>query len=164
MNLTRTIKVSEQEFYDYLENDLIATYNQCTGKTITGADIKKGLNYSKNDNHTHARIDITIQDYRRGEHYQAKLKSMADTITISYRTRPVDNHLEIDFSQRIASFENERHNKAMKMFSEAVYFGRMSDTLFDIQKKIINRREGIVETPTQPTFKDNKLFKKLANR
>lgn len=146
MKLTRILKITEKDFYDFLENDLLSNINQCKGKEISVEDIKKGLKYSKYDNNAHTRIDITILEYKRGEFYKSQIKSLLDTITISYETEVVDEGLKIIFSQHIESFEKEKHNKLMRMFSEAVYYGRMTDTLYDIQKKILNSKEGIVET------------------
>ncbi|WP_418219558.1 DUF3284 domain-containing protein [Clostridium isatidis] len=84
-------------------------------------------------------------DYKRGSLYKAEIKSIYDTIRISYETKEVDNKLKIIFNQHIESFESKKHNKFMKFFSEGVYLGRMTDTLYDIQNKIIKERESLTE-------------------
>lgn len=163
MKLTRILKVSEKEFYDYLENDLLHNIYQCTDKKLSVKDIKKGLNYTKHENDALVRIDVSILDYKRGEFFKSKIKSMADTITISYETEVVSEGLKVVFNQYLESFENSKQNKFMRLFSEAVYFGRMSDTLYDLQKKIINQREGIVE-PSIPEPIAHKQIKKLFSK
>ncbi|QAA35349.1 DUF3284 domain-containing protein [Clostridium manihotivorum] len=167
MKLTRILKINEKEFYDFLENDLLSNIYQSSGKELSVEDIKKGLRYSKYDNNAHTRIDITILEYKRGEFYKAQIKSLMDTITISYETEVVDEGLRIIFNQNIESFEKEKHNKIMRMFSEAVYYGRMTDTLYDIEKKITNLREGIVE-PVKPKPLEHQqltnLFSKKSDR
>ena len=70
---------------------------------------------------------------------------MADTITISFETELVDDGLKIVFNQHLEDFENKKQNKVLRMFSEAVYYGRMTDTLYDLQKKIIDNRSESVE-------------------
>lgn len=145
MKLTRILKVTEKEFYDFLEDSLLSDIYQWTSKELSVDNIKKGLKYSKHDQDTFTRIDISISDYKRGTSYKSEIKSMSDTITISYETEAVADGLKIVFIQTFESFEKGKHNKLMKMFSEAVYYGRMSDNLFDIQNKIIKKRKGIPE-------------------
>ncbi|MBK1812200.1 DUF3284 domain-containing protein [Clostridium sp. YIM B02505] len=163
MKLTRILKITEKDFYDFLENDLLSDINQCLGKELSVEDIKKGLKYSKYDNNAHTRIDISILEYKRGEFYKSKIKTLVDTITITYETEVVEEGLKITFNQHIESFEKEKHNKLMRMFSEAVYYGRMTDTLYDIQKKILSSKEGIVE-PVRPHPVEHKHMKKLFSK
>lgn len=160
MKITRTLQITEQEFYDYLENDVIANVADCTQRTIKVKDVKKGLRYTKQGDDVYNRVDITVLDYERGKFYKSKIKSMADTITLSYETSVVEKGLQIIFHQHIESFEKKKQRKLMRMFSEGVYYGRMSDTLYDIQKKIVNIRDGIEEKPL-PQAKEHKHLKKL---
>jgi hypothetical protein len=163
MKLTRIFKINENDFYDFLEKDLLSNIYQCTNKELSIKDIKKGLKYTKYGDDAYTRIDVSILDYERGKFYKSKIKSMADTITISFQTKIVNDGLEIIFNQHIESFENKKHNKLMRMFSEAVYYGRMTDTLYDIQKKIINNKNGIIE----PVFNEpleHKYLKKLFSK
>lgn len=145
MKLIRTLEVSETEFYDYLESDLVANIQKCEGKELDTHDIKKGLKYSILDKKSNVRTDVTILEYKRGEIYKARINSPADTITISYSTTSDEKGLHIVFHQLIDSFENSRQNKVMHLFSEGVYFGRMSDALQNIQKKIVERRVALEE-------------------
>lgn len=140
MKLTRILKITEKEFYDSLENDLLSNIYQCTGKELSVNDIKKGLKYAKQDKDALTRTDICILDYKRGAVYKSEIKSIADTITLSFETEVVKNGLKITFTQGIKSFDEKKHNKFMKMFSEAVYYGRMSDTLYGIEEKILKSR------------------------
>lgn len=145
MKLTRILKVTEKEFYDFLENDLLSNIYQCTNNKLSVKDIKKGLKYTKHAEDALTRIDISILDYKRDVFYKSEIKSMADTITISFETEVVNEGLKVIFNQYIESFEKGKHNKLMKLFSEAVYYGRMTDKLYDIQKSIISTREGALE-------------------
>ncbi|WP_234122544.1 DUF3284 domain-containing protein [Clostridium hydrogenum] len=140
MKLTRILKITEKEFYDLLENDLLSNIYQCTGKELSVNDIKKGLKYAKQDKDALTRTDISILDYERGAVYKSEIKSIADTITISFETEVVDTGLKIVFNQCFESFKSEKHNKLMRLFSEAVYYGRMTDTLYDMEKKILKNR------------------------
>ena len=141
MKLTRILKITEKEFYDFLENDLLFNIFQCTNQKLSVNDVKKGLKYTKNNDDALARIDISILDYKRGSFYKSEVKSMADTITIFFETEIVDTGLKVILNQYFESFESAKHSKFMRLFSEGVYYGRMTDTLYDIQKKIIKNRE-----------------------
>ncbi|MGG7059023.1 DUF3284 domain-containing protein [Clostridium tertium] len=145
MKLTRILKITEKEFYDFLETDLLSNIRQCTGKELSVKDIKKGLKYSKHEEDALTRIDVSILDYERGSIYKSITKSLADTITISFETEVVDDGLKIIFNQHLENFESKKQNKVLRMFSEAVYYGRMTDTLYDLQKKIIDNRVDSVE-------------------
>lgn len=144
MKLTRILKITEKEFYDFLETDLLSNIRQCTSKELSIKDIKKGLKYSKHEEDVLTRIDVSVLDYQRGSIYKSVTKSFVDTITISFETEVVANGLKIIFNQHLENFERKKQNKAIKMFSEAVYYGRMTDTLYDIQNKIINNKKEII--------------------
>ncbi|MHC5375334.1 DUF3284 domain-containing protein [Enterococcus sp. LJL120] len=139
MKITRVLKVANDEFYDYLEDELLADLN-VSHNSLTGVKkIRKGLRYQKQDEQQ-TPVDITIEEYIRGEVYQATISTQYDTITISYETEKDPKGLKVDFTQSIESFQSKKHNKIMKAFSEGVYLGRMTDTLYKIQDSIEKRR------------------------
>lgn len=136
MKITRTLQVSEQEFYDYLEQDILSNVQQNSDSCLHAQDIKKGLKYSRNKSDRNARIDVMILEYQRGTCYKVEITSLTDTIVLSYETITTENGLTVIFHQTIQSFEKKKHKKLMKMFSEGIYLGRMCDVLYDIQTKI----------------------------
>lgn len=145
MKLTRTLEVTEKEFYDYLEQDLIEKIFKTTGKQIKPAAIKKGLKYTLRPEDPMTRINVTIKSYERNQHYHAIIESYSETIVLRYETQRVPQGLDVTLTQSIESFESQKHNKLMQMFSEAVYLGRMTDMLYDIQSKIVKNRELLEE-------------------
>lgn len=163
MKIIRTLEITQEEFYDYLEEDLCHSIHEATNKMISKKDIQKGLKYHKFEKSIQEKIEITILEYQRGEIYKSKIKTIGDTTTIFYRTRETEKGLEIIFEQNIHSFETAKQNRFMRMFSEGVYLGRMVDTLYDIQKKIINKRNGIIEVKKAEP-KPNLLLKALAEK
>lgn len=134
MKIKRTLQISENEFYDYLESELIL---ECQ---LTKTKIEKGLNYKKTDSKTQMEISVFVINYIRGTLYEVKISSSYETYFLKYTTQENENGLEIQFEQHIESFEMKKQNRLMRLFSEGVYLGRMSDTLFDIQKKIHEKR------------------------
>lgn len=146
MKLTRTLKISETEFYDYLESDLLSRIDGPGNDSPYSGRIQKGLKYSKFENNVNARVDVTILDYQRNALYQAQMKTINDTITITYRTEAVAGGLRIEFTQLIESFESAHHFKLMQWFSEGVYLGRMTDALYAIQTAIEKQRTALTDT------------------
>lgn len=134
MKIKRTLQISENEFYDYLESELI---RECQ---LMKTKIEKGLNYKKTDSKTQMEISVFVINYIRGTLYEVKISSSYETYFLKYTTQENENGLEIQFEQHIESFEMKKQNRLMRLFSEGVYLGRMSDTLFDIQKKIHEKR------------------------
>lgn len=134
MKIKRTLQISENEFYDYLEGELI---RECQ---LTKTKIEKGLNYKKTDPKTQLEISVFVINYIRGTLYEVKISSSYETYFLKYTTQENENGLEIQFEQHIESFEIKKQNRLMRLFSEGFYLGRMSDTLFDIQKKIHEKR------------------------
>lgn len=144
MKIIRTICVTQDEFYEYLENDLIESIKKNSNKEICAKDIKKGLKYSINEKGA-ARVDVMVIDYERGKFYKSRIKSLTDTITLFFRTKATDKGLEVTFEQHIHSYENRSHSKLSKVFHEIIYGSRMSNTIYNIQNKIIRKREDIEE-------------------
>ena len=138
MKIIRTIKVTETQFYDYLEQQLLDDIQNSSKKQITISDIKKGLKYTKEDKDSKLITEISIQQYVRGECYRFKVTYMSDSTTIEYRTKSTDEGLQITMSQRIQSFEEKSHNKISRAFHEAIYLSRMSHAIYDIEKSILN--------------------------
>lgn len=141
MKITRTLNVSEKEFYDFLESELHSVIHQSSNEELSAITIQKGLKYSKNEENKNARIDVVIVDYQRGSVYKTRVKSLTDSIEMSYETETVREGLKVIFSQEVESFNMKKHNWLVKEFSEGVYLGRMSELLYEIQKKIIQQRE-----------------------
>lgn len=138
MKIIRTIKVTETQFYDYLEQQLLDDIKNSSKKQITISDIKKGLKYTKEDKDSKLITEISIQQYVRGECYRFKVTYMSDSTTIEYRTKSTDEGLQISMSQRIQSFEEKSHNKISRAFHEAIYLSRMGNAIYDIEKSILN--------------------------
>lgn len=166
MKIIRTLKVTQDEFFDCLEENLVNTVNKESKSPISISDIKKGLKYSKNEDDVYARTDFTILEYERGRLYKSKIKSMSDSIVMTYMTKTTDDGLHVTFEQSILSHETRKQGKFMKNFSELVFLSRMSNQLYDMQNKIFKKREGLTEKdlamPQDPLMKHitNKLKKK----
>lgn len=141
MKITRTFLITQDEFYDHLGCNLIELYHSITRINITAKDIKKGLTFSKNEDDPYTRIDLTLLAYKRGEIYKMSIVSMSYTVETTYVSKPTTDGLTITYIQT-PSIQTHQ-NIFMRTFSEIIYLGKMSQTLYDIQKKIMCKRDGI---------------------
>ena len=137
MKIIRTIKITNEQFYDYLEQQLLNDFQCINKKPISVKDIQKGLHYKKEDPQSKLVTEIHILKYIRGECYRFKVTYMSDSTTIEYRTQPVDNGLQITMTQHIQSFEEKRHHKFSRHFHEAIYLSRMTQAIYDIESSIL---------------------------
>lgn len=155
MKLIRTFKITSQEFYDYLENQLLEDIHKTTNKRISRKDIHKGFSYEKKA----ARSKITINDYQRNKLYSVTVRSNTDYISVSYKTNETKEGLEIVFEQFVSGYDDvrEKKNFLSRTLHDWISFGRMSNTLYGIRNEILNIREGIVQKP----IKQNEPFKRL---
>jgi hypothetical protein len=160
MNMTRTFEITSDEFYDYLEEQLLEEIKKSTKKRVSLKDIKTGFSY-RNSN---ADSTIKIEEYERGRIYQSVAKSRTSYIRIKYQTKETKEGLEISFDQTTSNDEElDKKNKLYKAWSKTIGFGRMSNTLYDMRTAIINKREGIVTKKYQQP-ETHKMLKKFIDK
>lgn len=138
MKLIRTLAVSEREFYTYLEQEMLADYVE--GGAVP--KLEKGAVFHNGQTDPYAKASLRILDYQPGKLYHAQLSTFSDEIKLSYRTRVIDDqHLEVIYQQELGSLAKQKRHPILSWFSDGVYLGRMTDHLYDIQKKIQAKRE-----------------------
>lgn len=136
MKIIRTLAVTNTEFYDWLEKQLLIEIQAATGEILTATSIKKGLTYTKTTAKTAAQIKITIDDYQRGIKYQMTAISPLDTVTVT-------------FLEDVDSYRPQQHHWLLRNFSQALLLGRMSDKLLQLEQQIIAHRTTTCK-PSQP--------------
>ncbi|WP_412989554.1 DUF3284 domain-containing protein [Pediococcus siamensis] len=142
MKLIRTIDVSSEEFYDYLESQLLKDIKVSTGHLLTPKNIKGGLIYKKRPKKTQGVLTIKIDDYQRGYKYQVTSKSPLEQVTVIYTTESIsERQTKVTLIENISSYNPNKHHLFIRWFSEASFLGRMSDTVFGIEKGILDQRE-----------------------
>lgn len=140
MKVIRTLKITSDEFYDYLESQFINEVKKSTQRDIKPKDIKKGFKYSKDPEVEAKRIDIEVLDYTRGMSYSSKAKSYTDHTIVRYDTEQTNDGLKITFEQELSSFDQQKKG-IYKNLTEALYLSRMGVSLYDMQTAIEKIRE-----------------------
>ncbi|MGX9766455.1 DUF3284 domain-containing protein [Lactiplantibacillus argentoratensis] len=140
MKIIRTLAVTNTEFYNWLEQQLLTEIQTATGQVLTATSIKKGLTYRKTAAKTAAQIKIMIDDYQRGIKYQMTAVSPLDTVTVTYLTTDEGAQTTVTFLEDVDSYRPQQHHWLLRTFSQAMLLGRMSDTLLQLEQQIINHR------------------------
>ncbi|MDO4664290.1 MAG: DUF3284 domain-containing protein [Erysipelotrichaceae bacterium] len=107
MKLIRTFNITEDEFYDYLEQQLCEDIHKTTHKKFSPKQLKKGFTYEKKG----VRTKIIINDYVRGSIYSTTAKSFTDYIKVTYTTKQTEEGLEIVFEEYVSSYDDVRDQK-----------------------------------------------------
>lgn len=147
MKIIRTLQITEDEFYDYLEKSFlaVANKNRMPDNLYTVEDIKKGFTLTLGQSKSFPET-LKIVAYTRGKCYATESKTVNDTIHFEYRTVPTDEGLEVTFEQKMPAYEKQKSNRFFRGFSDSIYLSRMSNSLYDIQNDILKHRDGVVDT------------------
>lgn len=142
MKIIRDLKVTEDEFFDYLEDAFCRELEQASGKHVHCSQLKPGFTYVSKDKASSIRTTVEVVAYERGKHYETLTTSPSDTTRIYYEVEPSEKPgcIHVVFCQETDSFERRRRTP-LKVFSEAVYLGRMAESLFNIQDTLIECRK-----------------------
>lgn len=165
MKLIRTFNITTEEFYNYLEDQLLRDIQKNTKRKVTKKDIHSGYQYENKD----ANCKITIDTYTRGSTYISTVKSQTSYIRVSYHTQETKDGLQIEFEQFVSDQDDriQQMNFFARQLHNWVSFGRMSHTLYDMRNAIINKREGIetvnFQQPERHKLLRSFLQKKLNN-
>lgn len=149
MKLIRTFEITSDEFYDYLETQLLEQISKTTKKNVRKNVIQSGYSYENKD----ARSKIVIDKYVRGQIYQSTVKSATSFVRVCYETQETKEGLQIRFEQFISGEENlPQRNVLYRTWHNWITFGRMSHVLYDMRDDIFKIRNGekIQKNSTQP--------------
>lgn len=138
MKIIRDLAVTRDELFDYLEESFCAELAKATGSPAERSMLKTGFTYSAAGGAT----SVEVVRYDRGCAYESLTRSGRDCSRSSYLVEPSEREgrIKVTFRQEIDSFDR-RKSGPMKLFSEAIYLGRMADSLFTMQDKIVAARE-----------------------
>lgn len=139
MKIIRDLAITRDEFFDYLEDSFCAELAKATGKPAERSQLKTGFSYSAGT----GAGTVEVVAYDRGERYETVASSGADRSRSMYLVEPSEREgrIKVTFVRETDSFA-KRKRGFMKSFSEAVYLGRMAESLFAIQDKIVAARVG----------------------
>lgn len=143
MKITRKLTITVDEFFDYLENQLLNIANANLDEeqeAYTNSDIQEGFRIIQNPNVDVNKIELLINKYKKGQFYEATALSLTDSYQMSYKVTPEDDNILVEYEQiNLNNFPAERKGFFAK-FGEALYLSRMSNSLYDMQNAIMKAR------------------------
>lgn len=153
MEIIRNLELTANEFFDCLFQDTIDDIVKNSKKELKKDNIKKGYKFVYQGEDAYSRITFEVVDYQENTYYKVKRSSINGTVIVSYNVVPTDKGISVTLNQTLLKNGKEVVFKGLfGKLSEAIYLGRMSDNLYNIQKKVYNAKNGIVETKMQPLF------------
>lgn len=141
MKLERTYDFTCDDFYDYLEEHLLADITKATGREVKASDLQKGFRFARinEQDKSLAPVYITIDEYQRGKIYRAIAKSANETAVTSYTTdEPEPGKIHIIFEDTISDYERKKDSMSpmSRKYHEFTYLARMSRTLGNMGSEI----------------------------
>lgn len=140
MKITRKLAVSAEEFYEHILTALQEQVLKDPHQTLH-LPIQSGHHYHLFNEDKIQRKHLYIEDYVPLEMISFTTETIYDRITTSYLTTQVDGTLEVTLNQIMQSYEQKKHHFLTRWFSDGVYLGRMTDSLYQIQTAIIALRD-----------------------
>ena len=165
MKIIRPLKITSDEFFDYIEAGLQRDLMMALGDDYAEQPLEAGLTYTKNADNKYTRTEVEVLQYERGRIYQARSVSLSDDVTVTYEVETTPKGIQVTYTQDMKSF-NEKAKKQLGVvrgFSEAVHLGRMGESLVTLQYKIIDERNGVAPKPQQ-NVQQHRLLKKLVEK
>lgn len=143
MKISRTLSITTDEFFDYLENQLLKIANDNLDKeqeAYTNTDIQEGFRIIQNRDTAVNKVELLINKYKKGELYEATASSITDSYRMSYQITPKDDTILVDYEQvNLNNFQAESKGFFAKL-GEALYLSRMSNSLYDVERAVLKAR------------------------
>ncbi|AEB07668.1 hypothetical protein Corgl_1569 [Coriobacterium glomerans PW2] len=149
MRIVRTLDITSDEFFDYLEQRLLTEIEHATGERHAPSVLKAGFRYVSDPDDRYRRAEVRILAYVRGIEYRLSSVTATDDVTIGYRIEPHAGGIEVTYTQEIGSDLTSSQGPLMRGFSQAVYLSRMAQSLMAIQDAILDARDGVPVTSSR---------------
>ena len=136
MKVNRDLEITKEEFFDTLLQDIADDITKNGNKPIKKKDLKKGFAYIYGaDKSQNLQIKFEVIDYIENTFYSSRRTSVNGTTSVSYSVTETDKGINVVFEQ--ISPQTNKKNIVSRLFTETLYLGRMTDHLYDIQKKVL---------------------------
>ena len=157
MKVIRNLEISASEFFGVVLEELAAEIKSMSGTECTSADLHEGYTYIHNPEDVATKVVFQIVEYREEKLYKAVRTSAEGDLTVIYDVTPNDQGITVSFTYENTTPAGRPKKGLFGAFSQIIFLSRMTDKLFDIQRTIINRREGFTEwksgTPLFPNIR-----------
>lgn len=155
MKVIRNLEISASEFFSVVLEELAAEVKSLSGNDCAPADLQQGFTYIHNPDDVATRVVFEIAEYQEDKLYKAVRSSAEGDLTVIYDVIPNDTGITVTFTYENTTPAGQQKKGIFGAFSQIIFLSRMTDKLFDIQRTIINRKEGFTERKSNfPLFPD----------
>lgn len=159
MKVIRDLEISASEFFGVVLQELAAEIKKLGGN-CTPADLHQGFTYVHSPDDVATRVVFEIAEYQEDRLYKAVRSSAEGDLIIAYDVVPHDKGITVTFTYENTTPAGRAKKGLFGAFSQIIFLSRMTDKLFDIQRTVINQKEGFTEwksgTPLFPNIRKSK--------
>lgn len=145
MKVIRDLEISASEFFGVVLEELAAEIKSLSGNECTSADLQQGYTYIHNPDDVATKVVFEIVEYREEKLYKAVRSSAEGDLTMIYDVTPNDKGITVAFTYENTTPAGQHKKGIFGIFTQTIFLSRMTDKLFDIQRTVINRKEGFTE-------------------
>lgn len=160
MKVIRDLEITASEFFGVVLEELAAEVASLSGKDCTSADFHQGYTYIHNPDDVATKVVFEIAEYQEDKLYKAVRASAEGELIMTYDVVPNDKGITVTFTYENTTPAGQQKKGIFGIFTQTIFLSRMTDKLFDIQRTVINRREGFTErksgTPLFPNIRKSK--------
>lgn len=160
MKVIRNLEISAAEFFGVVLEELAAEIKSLSGQECTTADFQQGYTYTHKPEDPALKVVFQIVEYQEDKFYKAVRSSPEGDLTIIYDVVPNSKGITVTFTYENSTPAGQPKKGFMGAFSQTIYLSRMTDKLYDIQRTVINQKEGFTEkkfnNPLMPNIRKSK--------
>ena len=145
MKVIRNLEISAGEFFGVVLEELAKEIRSLSGTECAAADLYQGYTYVHNPDDVATKVVFEIVEYQEEKLYKAVRSSAEGEQIITYEVTPQEKGISVTFDYVNTTPAGQKKKGIFGAFSEIIFLSRMTDKLFDIQRTVINRREGFTE-------------------
>jgi len=157
MKVIRDLEISASEFFGVVLEELAAEIKSLSGNDCAPADLQQGYTYTHNPDDVATKVVFEIAEYQEDRLYKAVRSSAEGDLTVIYDVVPNEKGITVSFTYENTTPAGQPKKGVFGAFSQMIFLSRMTDKLFDIQRTVVNRREGFTEwksgTPLFPNIR-----------
>ncbi len=156
MKVIRDLQITASEFFGVVFAELAAEI-RAQGMTLEPEALVKGFTQVSHPEDPALKVTFEIVEYQEDRLYIAAQTSASGRTTISYEVTPKADGITVVFNWDNGQPEGKGF---MAKFSQLMFLRNMTEKLYDIQRTVINEKEGFTErksnNPLFPSIRRSK--------
>ena len=145
MKVIRNLEISAGEFFGVVFEELVKEIQSVDKADVRASDLHEGFQYIAHAEDPALKVIFEVVAYQEDKHYKSVCTSANGTITVIYDVVPSEKGISVSFTYENTTPAGQKKKGFFGAFSEILFLSRMTDRLYDIQRTVINRKEGFTE-------------------